>query len=119
MTRRRPEQELQRAVFAHFDFRSAPNTFAFHPFNGGRRSPIEAAIYTRLGVRPGVPDVIAIKDGLAFALELKSAQGRVSEAQAKTIEQIKQAGAIVGVAHGLDEALALLEAWQLLRGRAQ
>jgi hypothetical protein len=119
MTRRRPEQELQRAVFAHFDFRSAPNTFAFHPFNGGRRSPIEAAIYTKLGVRPGVPDVIAIQDGHAFALELKAERGRLSQSQVETMRLLQDAGTVVGVANGIDEAIALLEFWGLLRGTAQ
>ena len=34
-----------------------------------------------LGVRAGVPDVIAIKDGRTYALELKAEGGRLSEAQ--------------------------------------
>jgi hypothetical protein len=38
--------------------------------NGGWRSPIEAAILKGLGVQPGVPDLILVRDGRPFALEL-------------------------------------------------
>ena len=69
---RRPEQQIQRAVFAHFCARSAPGVFAFHPANGGYRRPIEAKILQGLGVTSGVPDVIAVKDGRIYALELKA-----------------------------------------------
>ena len=38
--------------------------FAFHPANGGWRSRVEAAILKGMGVRAGVPDIIAIKGRL-------------------------------------------------------
>jgi hypothetical protein len=74
----RPENLIQRAVFEHLRVRSAPGVFAFHPANGGWRSPIEAAILKGLGVRAGVPDVIAVKDGRTYALELKPPGGRLN-----------------------------------------
>ena len=52
--------------------------FAFHPANGGYRGPIEAE---GLGVTSGVPDVIAVKDGRCYALELKPEGGKLTEAQ--------------------------------------
>src|SRR5262249_23601642 len=70
MRRRRPEDAIQRSVFAHFAVRGTPGSFAFHPANGGWRSRVEAAILKGLGVRAGVPDVIAVKDGRTYALEL-------------------------------------------------
>lgn len=118
MTRRRPEQAIQRCVFAHLAARPARGTFAFHPANGGMRSPIEAAILRSLGVVAGVPDIIAIRDGQAFALELKAAAGRLSAAQTATQDALRAAGAVVATSTGLDEALAQLEAWGLLRGVA-
>jgi hypothetical protein len=45
--------------------------------NGGWRSPIEGAILKGLGVQPGVPDLILVRDGLPFALELKTGRGRL------------------------------------------
>ena len=118
MRRRHPEQQIQRAVFDHFKLRGASNVFAFHPANGGWRTAVEGAILKAMGVTPGVPDVIAIKDGKIFGLELKSDAGRLTETQRDTIDAMQRAGAIVGTARGIDEALAWLEAHALLRGRA-
>jgi hypothetical protein len=119
MTRRaQPEAAIQRAVFAHLRARSAPGVFAFHPANGGYRKPIEAKILQGLGVTSGVPDVIAIKDGRTYALELKAEGGKLTEAQEHVLIKLCEAGADVAVVHGIDQALAQLEGWGLLRGRS-
>jgi VRR-NUC domain len=115
--RARPEQQLQRAVFQHLRARGAPNVFAFHPANGGFRTPAEAAIFKGLGVVPGVPDVIIIRDGKTYALELKAEGGRVTPAQEKAIDDLRRAGADAGIAVGIDDALEWLEERQLLIGR--
>ena len=115
----RREQEIQKAVFAHLRQRGAENVFAFHPANGGYRTPVEAAIFKAMGVVPGTPDVICIKGGQIFGLELKAEGGKLSEAQRATIEAMRLAGAVVEVATGIDQALAALEGWGLLRGRVQ
>jgi hypothetical protein len=117
--RSRPEDLIQRAVFEHLALRSAPGIFAFHPANGGARSPIEAAILKGLGVRAGVPDVIAIKDGRAYALELKPSGGRLTAAQNAAHAALRAVGATVVTCFALDDAVAQLERWGLLRGRAQ
>jgi hypothetical protein len=119
MTRRRqPEALIQRAVIEHLRLRGVPGSFAFHPANGGRRTAIEGAILKGMGVVPGVPDVIIINDGKVFGLELKSDAGRLTDVQRDTIEAMQRAGAIVAVAHGVDQAIAQLEQWRLLRGVA-
>jgi hypothetical protein len=114
---RRTEDAIQRAVFQHLRARGAPGVFAFHPANGGYRRPIEAKILRGLGVRAGVPDVIAIKDGRTFALEIKAPGGKLSSAQEGALIALREAGAVATHAHGLDQALRVLEAWGLLRGR--
>lgn len=119
MTIQRQEQAIQRAVFQHIAARGAPGVFAFHVPNGGARSSIEAAILKGLGVVAGVPDIIAIRGGMAFALELKAEGGRLSAAQRDAQDALRVAGAVVATSTGLDEALAQLEAWALLRGIAQ
>ena len=119
VTRARPEDQIQRAVFEHLRLRSAPGIFAFHPANSGWRSRIEAAILKGLSVHAGVPDVIAIHRGQVYAIELKTESGRATSAQLQAIEELRAAGAHVEICHGLDRALAQLEAWELLRGRTQ
>jgi VRR-NUC domain len=110
-----PESAVQKAVFQHLAARGCG--FAFHVPNGGWRSPIEAAILKGQGVRPGVPDLIVIKNGFPFALELKAEGGRLSTAQSEAIEAMKAAGADVGIAHGLDAALRWLTERGILKGR--
>jgi hypothetical protein len=92
--RQRPEAAIQRAVFAHLRARGAPGVFAFHPANGGWRSPIEGAIFRGLGVVPGTPDVIVIHQGRCYALELKAEGGRATPKQLEVIAAMEAAGAI-------------------------
>jgi hypothetical protein len=105
-------------VFEHLALRNAPGVYAFHPANGGWRSRIEAAILKGLGVRAGVPDVIAIRAGRAYALEIKSPGGRLTAAQTAVHAELRRAGAEVAVAYGIDTAITVCEGWGLLRGKA-
>jgi hypothetical protein len=115
----RPEQQTQRAVFQHLAVRAATAVFAFHPANGGWRTATEGAILKGMGVRAGTPDIIAIKGGQCYALELKAPDGRLTPAQREAHAALAAAGATVAVAFDLDDALARLEAWGLLRGSCQ
>jgi hypothetical protein len=115
-TSARPEDQIQRAVFQHIRSRGVPGLVAWHTPNGGKRKPIEAAIFKGLGVRAGVSDIIAVYRGNIFAMELKAEGGRPTESQLEFLADIGRAGAFTAVASGLDTALATLEAWGLLRG---
>jgi hypothetical protein len=112
-----PEQIIQRAVCQHLRQRGARGLVWFHVPNGGRRSPVEAAIFNGLGVRAGVSDLILLRDGRAFALELKTARGRPTAAQMQFLSEFRAAGGEASIAIGLDQALRTLETWGLLRGR--
>jgi hypothetical protein len=116
--RARPEDAIQRAVFQHLKARKAPGTFAFHPANGGFRKPVEAAILKGLGVTAGVPDIIAIRQGHTYGLELKAPGGKPSPKQIEAIAAMEAAGATVAVATGLDAAIHQLEGWGLLVGKS-
>jgi hypothetical protein len=72
------EDQIQRACFQHLAWRGVPGLFAFHPANGGWRSPIEARILKGLGVIAGVPDIIIIHATKVYALELKADDGRIT-----------------------------------------
>lgn len=113
---KRPEQEIQKALADHLRTRAAAGTYWFHPANGGARTAIEGAILKACGVRAGTPDLILIRGGKTYGLELKVDKGRVSPSQAQAHEEMRAAGAEVAVATGIDEAIKQLEVWQLLRG---
>jgi hypothetical protein len=119
MSRARPEQIIQRAVFDHLRARAARGVFAFHVPNGGYRKPIEAAIMKGLGVKAGVPDVVAIHKGRCYGLELKAEGGRATPKQLEAIAAMEAAGAHCCIAEGLDRALAVLEQWGILQGHKQ
>ena len=116
--RRNSEQTVQRTVCEHLRRRGAHGVLWWHTPNGGRRSPVEAAIFSGFGVRAGVSDLILLRDGRVFALELKTERGRPTAAQLQFISEFRAAGGEASIANGLDQALHTLETWKLLRGRA-
>lgn len=114
-----PERAIQTAVFQHLKQRGVPRSFAFHPINGGiHQKGRRRAINAGQGVVSGVPDVIIVREGQFFALELKKLSGKLSEAQIQCLEQLEAAGAICHVAYGLNDALRWLEANRLVKGGA-
>jgi len=119
---RRPEQDIHRAVLQHLDIRGTPGTFYWHTPSGayyGRRGHIQGRIMRSLGARAGIPDLLLLRAGTLYALELKAGRNKPTEAQADTIVRMMAAGAVCGVASSLDEALVWLEQHGLLVGRAR
>jgi hypothetical protein len=105
------EDNIQRLVVAHLQRRAAKGVVYFHVPNGGKRAISEAAKMKRMGVLPGVPDLLLLRAGELFALELKAEQGRLSDDQRHMLAELAKAGATTATAYGLDHALALLEQW--------
>ena len=91
---------------------------ALHPANGGYRRKTEARILAGLGVTKGAPDVLLWCGGRSYAMEIKSEDGKLSEAQAEMISRLDGAGVFCAVCYGIDRCLACLESWGLLRGKA-
>jgi len=118
---RRLEQTIQQAVVQHLRLRGAPGLVFFHvPLNKhgtGRKFHIQGAIAKSMGARKGVSDLILLRNGIAYALELKpESGGRTTEEQDDFLADWKAAGGYGMVAEGLDKALKILEAWGLLVG---
>jgi hypothetical protein len=99
----------------HLTVRAVPGLLWWHTPNGGYRNAGEAGRFRALGVKAGVPDLLALHGGRLFALELKAERGRVSQAQEAMLADLEAAGATVAVAYGLDDALATFVRWGLLR----
>jgi hypothetical protein len=115
--RRQPEAALHAAVCEHLRLRAKPDVLWLHAANGERRDKITGAKLKRMGVLAGASDLLLWHRGNSFALELKAPGGRPSEAQLDFMARFSAAGGHTCVAVGLDRSLAVLEAWQLLRGR--
>lgn len=108
----RLEQTIHAAVVRHLNLRGAPGLVFFHVTNNPR-SARDGARLKRLGVRPGVADLILLHRGNAFALELKTESGRLTETQDEFGSAWTHAGGYWCVARGLEHALKILKAWEL------
>jgi hypothetical protein len=110
--RRQPERELQYLVIAHLEWRAPADTWWSHFPAGGRRNVIDGAILKRMGVRAGTPDLLILARGRLYGLELKNGdRGKLSRAQLTTHAEMRQAGAVIGTARTIDEAIDLLTLW--------
>lgn len=106
------EGQIQKAVFDNLRSRAFPSVVFWH-------CPNDLSSRRKSGYLAGVSDVNAVHRGKFYALELKKAKGGVpSEEQLKFVSDINNAGGYACVAEGLDEALAILEAWNLIRKAA-
>jgi hypothetical protein len=119
MRRKQPEAEIQRAVVQHLETRGVPGLVWFAVPNGGVRSKIEAAIMKGLGTKPGVSDLILLHESRFYALELKAPRQKPNKQQMDFLSSVHQQLGYAAWANSLDEALSILEHWDLLRGVVQ
>ena len=107
----RSEESEQIALCKWLDFTGANYC---HVPNGGLRSRLEAVRFKRMGVRPGMPDILifSVPVGLpcnGVAIELKRRQGgRVTPVQKLMLERLEEDGWITRVCRGSDEAIDFL-----------
>jgi hypothetical protein len=112
---KRPEQEMQKQVFAHLRARSNAGAFYFHVPNGVNSSARIGGIMKAAGVVSGVPDICVIHRGTPHFLELKAGNNRPTIQQKHVMDMLLLAGSRVAVAGSLDEALYTLEFWGILK----
>ena len=113
-----PEHIVQVAVMQHLRHRARPGVVYFAIPNGGHRSKATAAYLKAEGVRAGVADIglVLPPDGKAAFLELKREKGgQVRPTQKAFGADVSLAGALYAVACGVDEAVAQLTEWGVLR----
>lgn len=109
------ETQLQISLVQHLKLLGRKGLLYFHPASGGLRTKSEAAKFKAMGVVPGIPDLIMLYAGKTYGLELKTKRGVVSADQRAMLDAFRSAGAFAEVAHGIDEALAILNRWGLLQ----
>lgn len=115
--RQSPERDFQRALVKHLSVMFGSDVFWTHFPSGvalggwGRERFIRGDHLKKMGLKPGVPDILIIYDGKAHWLELKSAKGGLSEAQYDTLDDLSAAGSWVCVVRTLAEAFRAIDAW--------
>jgi hypothetical protein len=113
------EHQLQIALIQHLQYRARPGVIYFHVPNGELRDKRAAAKLKAMGVLPGVADLVFVwdDDGLRnLYLELKAKGRRQTLEQITFAEVIQVTGASYRVAATLDDALAILKSFNLLKG---
>ena len=80
----------------------------------GRGGIARMARLKRMGLRSGVADIVIVKDGRAYFLEMKRRAGKQSVNQLSFEADAIRAGAEYAVAHSFDEALNILAGWKVL-----
>jgi hypothetical protein len=111
------EEEIHRAVVKLLESAARHAVVWTHMPAGEARNRAVAGKLLGLGTKRGWPDLLFVlpPDGRLCGLELKRPDGRLSEAQKTTHAQLAAAGALVEVAYGFDEAVAVLRRWGVLR----
>jgi hypothetical protein len=111
------EADIHQALVNQLRYRAVDTLTFWHTPNGAYHGsrPWEGARQKRYGVLPGVSDLIMVNEGKCYALELKADEGKPTKAQLKFLEKMAENGWQTAITHGLDAAIAKLEAWELIR----
>ncbi len=95
-----------------------------HCPNEGKRSRRLGAKLKRMGLSPGVPDVLIFEawqdgdfSGHGIAIELKTAKGRLTTQQEQWLDDLERRGWLTAVCRSLDEVMAECEALRPIHGR--
>ena len=110
------EFELQALIVATFDVSKNKGWMRYHPPNGGYRTKIEAQKFKRMGVLPGVADLVFIApDGRHHYLEVKTKYGRITEEQAAFGAELEKRNVPWVVVWDYKEAVDVLRKWGCVR----
>lgn len=86
-----------------------PDALTVHVPNGGSRPIAEAAKFKRMGVVPGMPDIlIFMRGGVCIGVEVKSRTGELSHEQTALHGFLREMGFKVGVVRGVPDTRELL-----------
>jgi len=107
------EDRLQIACWQYLRLQY-PDVLAFHTPNGGARNAREGAKFKKMGVVPGVPDLLVVRykevermclpDFIpGLAIELKIKPNRPTKAQKEMLARFEAQGWVVAVCYDFDE----------------
>lgn len=82
---------------------------------GENRDEVTGARIKKMGARRGTADIILVRAGHPYALELKTETGRMSKVQIEAMTLWIASGGTWRTARGLDEALDVLREWGMFR----
>ncbi len=114
MTRRHLEDNFHMAVAAYLDL-ALPEDAVWTTIPAGGGGKVRGARLKAMGYKAGWPDLQVVYRGQVICIELKSAKGRLSDAQRAMHKRLMLAGALVYTATRIEEVEGFLRASVPLR----
>lgn len=99
------EAEVERAVREFLELRG----WVVYKTDAGEAARASRRRGVRGSLTPGAPDLIALKGGRGFAIEVKRPGGRLRPSQRMEHARLEAAGVPVVVAYGLEDVARFLE----------
>jgi hypothetical protein len=91
-----------------------PDALVIHVPNGGSRDVREAVKLKKMGVVPGVPDLLVFAaNAFLFGLEIKTKTGKLSAHQHGFQSAMRALGFKVATVRGISEAREALAGWKI------
>lgn len=106
----REEQTLQIACVQWFNYQYPKlQGLLFHVPNAAKRGVVEGAMFKRMGVVAGVPDLVFVYQSCTYAFELKGGKGKLSESQKLVHETWSSQGVKVEIVKDVEEFVKLIK----------
>lgn len=109
------EHQIQCALMRAYAKRRMAATMLFAIPNGGARDKVTAKRLKDEGARAGANDLVAIREGSVYFVEVKTLNGQLSKVQRGFHADIAEAGGNSVTVYGYIDAINTLEALGIIR----
>jgi hypothetical protein len=86
-------------------------------FPAGGGGAVRGTFLKKMGLKRGWPDLIFLRNGQFYGLELKAEKGKLSEAQVGTQSRLGLCGGLIATAWSIEESIHIIDGWGLLKTR--
>ena len=120
------EADIQAQICLTLSWQATQHNFLFfavpneHDLSraGNRYAAVNAL--KKKGLLPGTPDLVVVKDGRVYFLEVKRPRtGKVSDNQKIFMQRAAECGARCAVVHSVEETYNALVGWDVIQRRAK
>lgn len=105
------EDHLQMQVMSYIRYQY-PDLLAFHTPNGGNRNALEGSKFKRMGVLPGVPDILIPKPNKQYyglCIELKIHPNKTTDSQKTVLGKFASSNWQTEVCYDYDTATKIID----------